>query len=237
DFKFKASDYRYVITYTTCVTDTNLPAGGTAYTNSVDIDGVIAGTEAKVPGRTDQKNGSINTQSVTIDGVDHLPQTTMNWEITVPGERLADVESDLVITDTLAGAHEVCAAGEPTGGLVSQLGLKVEARDQVSGGGLNTVDLTDSVVATQDGQELTFTIAQPELPLPDGTSATGFSREYQYVITYTTCTTSGGMDAPGTSYGNTALVNGKTYEKSVTQDNRGSGSGQGVPRGSMAISK
>lgn len=89
----------------------------------------------------------------------------------------------------------------------------------------------------QSGQELTFTIAQPTLPLPGGGDHTGFSREYQYVITYTTCTTSGGMDAPGTTYGNTAVVNGKTYEKSVTQTNRGSGSGQGVPRGSMAISK
>lgn len=236
-FAFKASDYRYVITYNTCVTDTNLPAGGTGYTNEVDVDGAIAGTEANVPGRTDQKNGSINTSTVTIDGVDYLPQTTMNWNITVPGERLFELDSDLVITDTLSSGHQVCTAGDPTGGLAAQLGLKLEARDQVRNGGLATVDLTDSVAIAQDGDELTFTIAQPTLPLPGGGTETGFSREYQYVISYTTCTTSGGMDAPGTTYSNTAEVAGKTYEKSVTQNNRGSGSGTGVPRGSMAISK
>lgn len=128
DFAFQPSDHRYVITYNTCVTDTNLPAGGTAYTNEVEVDGVVAGTEAKVPGRTDEKNGAINAGNVTLDGVAHLAQTTMNWSITVPGERLADVQSDLIVTDTLQGAHQVCTPGDPTGGLTAQLGLKVEAR-------------------------------------------------------------------------------------------------------------
>ncbi|MGP6170768.1 DUF5979 domain-containing protein [Microbacterium sp. A204] len=240
DFAFKASDYRYIVTYDTCVTDKNLPAAGTAYTNSVDVDGKIAGTEAKVPGRTDEKGGSINTKAVTLDGVDYLPQTTMNWQITVPGERLVGLTGDLTVTDTLSSAHQVCTAGDPTGGLNARLGLKLEARDQISNGGLKTVDLTDTVTAAQDAddaQKLTFTVPQPTLEQPDGTTQTGFSREYQYVISYTTCTTTGGMDAPGTTYGNTATVNGKTYEKSVTQSNRGSGSGSGVPRGSMAISK
>ncbi|MGP6176031.1 DUF5979 domain-containing protein [Microbacterium sp. A196] len=236
--QFKASDYRYVVTYNTCVTDPNLPAAGTAYSNSVNVDGVITRpVEAVVPTRTEGKNGSINTKGVTLDGVEHLPQTTMNWDITVPGERLADIESDLVVTDTLSDAHQVCTAGELTGGPAAQLGLKIEARDQITNGGLKTVDLTETVTVAQDGQKLTFTIPQPTLVQPDKTTQTGFSREYQYVISYTTCTTTGGMDAPGTTYGNTATVNGKTYEKSVTQSNRGSGSGSGVPRGSMAISK
>ncbi|WP_336660220.1 DUF5979 domain-containing protein [Leucobacter sp. USHLN153] len=236
-FEFRPSDYRYVITYTTCVTETDLPEGGTAYSNQANVDGVVAGTEAEVPGRTDQKNGSINSKAVTIDGVQYLPQTTMNWSIVVPGERLQDVVGDLSVTDTLSGAHQVCAAGDPSGGLASRLALKVEARDQISGGGLSTVDLTDSVTAEQNAAELTFTIPRPELPQPDGSTATAFSTEYQYVISYTTCTTSGGMDAPGTEYGNTAVVNGKTYDRTVTQNNRGSGSGSGVPRGSIAIDK
>lgn len=235
--QFQASDFRYVITYTTCVTDTDLPEAGTAYTNEANVDGVVAGTEAKVPGRTDQKTGSINGKNVTIDGIDYLPQTTMNWNITIAGEQVADVAGDLVITDTITGAHQVCTAGDPTGGLASQLGLKIEARDQIKNGGLATVDLTDSVTVAQDGDDLTFTIAQPTLPQPDGTDAAGFSREYQYVVTYTTCTTSGGMDAPGTEYGNTAEVNSNTYGRTVTQSNSGSGSGQGVPRGSVSISK
>ena len=236
-FAFKASDYRYVITYQTCVSQDGLPAGGTAYTNTVEVNGVVAGTETKVPGRSEGKNGSINGKAVTLDGVEHLPQTTLNWNITVPGERVAAVESDLVVTDTLSGAHEVCAAGDPTNGLASQLGLKVEARDQVSGGGLATVDLSDSVIAEHNDGVLTLTIPRPTLPQPGGGEATGFSAEYQYVIAYTTCTSSGGMDAPGTSYGNSAEIAGKTYEKSVTQNNRGSGTGQGVTRGSVGISK
>lgn len=237
DLVFQPSDYRYVITYTTCVTDTNLPEGGTGYTNEVNVDGQVVGTEATVPARTDEKNGSINAGRVTIDGVEHLPQTTLNWNITVPGERISEIESDLVVTDTISGAHELCVAGDPSEGLASRLGLKIEARDQIQNGGLTAVDLTDSVVVAHDNGELTFTIPQPTLPIPGGTEETGFSAEYQYVISYTTCTSSGGMDAPGTVYGNSAEVAGKTYEKSVTQNNRGSGSGAGMPRGTVAISK
>lgn len=237
DFEFRPSDYRYVISYETCVSQDGIPASDTSFSNEVSVDGVVAGTDAEVPGRTDEKNGSINTSAITLDGVEHLAQTTLNWNITVPGERLNDVDSDLTVTDALSGAHEVCEAGDPSGGLSERLGLKVEARDQIRNGGLESVDLTDSVVVSEEDGTLSFTIPQPNLPQPDGGSATGFSAEYQYVISYSTCTSSGGMDSAGTTYGNAAEVNGKTYEKSVTQNNRGSGTGGGVTRGSVAISK
>src|SRR5690625_1352534 len=236
-FRFQPSDHRYIITYETCVTQDDLPEGGTKFSNEVTVDGKIVSNAAEVPGRAEGKGGAINSRPVTIDGVERLPQTTMNWNITVPGERLQEVDSDLTVTDVLKGDHEVCVAGDPTGGLKSQLGLRVEARDQIQGGGLETVDLTDSVVATQDGDNLAFTIPQPDLPQPDGENATGFSTEYQYLISYTTCTTSGGMDAPGTTYGNAVTVAGNSYETSVTQSNRGSGTGTGVPRGSVSVSK
>lgn len=237
DLVFQPSDYRYVITYSTCVSQDGLPSGGTAYTNEVEVDGEVAGTEADVPGRTDEKAGSINTSNVTLDGVEHLAQTTLDWRITVPGERLVGTDSAVTVTDTLSGGHEVCVAGDPTGGLSAQLGLQVEARDQIQNGGLATVDLSESVTAEESDGVLTFTIPEPTLVQPDGGEETGFSAEYQYVITYTTCTSSGGMDAQGTTYGNSAEVAGKTYEKSVTQNNRGSGSGEGVPRGSVSIQK
>ncbi|WP_308797518.1 DUF5979 domain-containing protein [Agromyces silvae] len=234
-FEFRASDYLYVIRYQTCANTDGLPEAGTAFGNAASVDGAIDGGEATVPGRSEGKGGRINTAPVELDGVTYLPQTTLGWTITVPGEEVAEVGGPLTVTDTLTGAHEVCAGSG--GDLVDRLGLRVEARDQISGGGLATVDLTESAaVALVEGQ-IIVTIPQPTLALPGGSSATGFSREYQYVVSYATCTTSGGMDAPGTTYGNAAEVAGNSYTQSVTQNNRGSGTGTGVTRGSVAIVK
>lgn len=233
-FEFKPSDYIYGIIYESCVTTDGLPESGTDFGNTVNVDGAVVGTETEVPGRTDQKRGSINTGPVTLDGVEYLPQTTMNWTITVPGEKLADIDSDLVISDVISGEHEICGDGDD---VAARLGLKVEARDQIQNGGLATVDLTSSATAAETADGFAVTLPPPTLPQPDGGEATGFSREYQYVVTYTTCTTSGGMDAPGTEYGNSAEVAGSSYEHSVTQNNKGSGTGEGVSRGSVAIDK
>ncbi|WP_309105043.1 DUF5979 domain-containing protein [Microbacterium sp.] len=235
DFAFKPSDHLYLIQYRTCATTDGLPEAGTAFGNAVNVDGATDGSQATVPGRTDRKAGAINSSSVTVDGVTYLPQTTLNWNITVPGENLADIGSELTVSDTLTSAHQVCVGSG--GDIPARLGLKVEARDQIQNGGLATVNLTSSVTAALDGADITITIPEPTLALPGGGSETGFSREYQYVITYTTCTTSGGMDAPGTTYGNSAEVAGKTYTQTITQSNRGSGTGQGMPRGTVAITK
>lgn len=201
------------------------------------MDGTIDDTTAKVPGRTDTKSGAINTTAVTLDGVEYLPQTTMNWKITVPGEKLTNpdqIHSALQVTDTISSTQTVCGTGDNVQG---RLGLKVQAVDQINNGGLKTVDLTNSTTASADGNDLTFTIEEPTLELPNGSTAEGWSKEYQYVISYTTCTASGGMDASGTTYGNEATVAGKTYKQTVTQSNKGSGTGQGVSRGSVEISK
>lgn len=233
---FKASDYRYVITYTTCVTSEDLPAGGTQYTNAVDVDGTVAGSTATVPGRSQGKSGRINTSIVTIDGVQHMPQTTLDWTITIPGEMIEDVDDLLTLTDTLSASQMVCEAGDPTGGLAARLRLNVEARDQIQGGGLTPVNLTDVTEASVDGANLTFEIEATDLPVPTGASD-GFTREYQYVITYTTCTASGGMDAPGTVYSNAVSGSGISFSTTTTQNNSGSGTGQGVTRGSVSIDK
>ncbi|WP_106815484.1 DUF5979 domain-containing protein [Microbacterium timonense] len=235
-FQFKASDYRYVITYRTCVTSTDLPSGGTAYANQVDVDGQVASTQATVPARTQGKSGRINTTAVTIDGVQHMPQTTLDWVVTIPGEMIENIDDVLTLTDTFSASQSVCEAGDPSGGLPAQLRLKVEARDQIQNGGLATVDLTGDTQATLAGNVLTFDIEATNLPIPTGTSD-GFSREYQYVITYTTCTTSGGMDARGTVYSNDLTGSGINFTSSITQNNSGSGTGQGVTRGSVAIDK
>lgn len=237
NFELKASDYRYIITYATYVSQEGLPGGGTTYANEVSVDGTLTNSTAKVPGRNDGKRGSLGRSFVTIDGVEHAPQTTLNWQARIPGERLADVNSDLTLTDTLSGSHEVCMAGDPTGGLADRLNLKVQAIDQIKNGGLSTVDLTGSTSVTQDGDDILFTIPPPILATPDGGEETGFSAEYQYLLTYTTCTTSGGMDAPGTEYGNAITGSSITYGQTVEQKNRGSGTGTGVSRGSITVSK
>jgi len=235
DLAFRPSDYRYVVTYTTCVSSDELPGGGTAFANEVDVDGVVTGSQATVPARSQGKSGRINTSTVTIDGVEHMPQTTVNWTVTIPGELIED-QDVLSLTDTLSATHGVCEPGTPSGGDASRLNLRVQARDQIQGGGLATVDLLDATQLDVEGQEIGLEIQATDLPIPTGMSD-GFSREYQYVVTYTTCTTSGGMDAPGTSYGNAISGSGISFTTTSTQNNSGSGTGQGVTRGSVAVDK
>ncbi|GAA1953979.1 DUF5979 domain-containing protein [Microbacterium aquimaris] len=236
-FAFEGGDHRYIVTYETCVTSEELPDGGTVYANTVEVDGETAGAEAKVPGRSQGKSGSINTAVVTIDGVEYMPQTTLDWSIRIPGERIEGIVGELTLSDTLSETQTVCAAGESSEGLASRLDLSVRAIDQISGGGLATVDLTDVTEVAVEGDEITFDIAATDLPTPDGGESDGFSREYQYVLEYTTCTTSGGMDAPGTVYDNDVVGSGIAFRNSISQENSAGGTGQGVTRGSVSIEK
>lgn len=233
-FLFSPSDHRYVITYVTCVTDTALPAGGTTYANEVDIDGHDASAEAIVPVPDQGKSGRINASSVTVDGVRHMPQTTLDWTARIPGRVLENIDGSLTLTDTIATSLAVCTAGEPSGGLKSRLNLRVEARDQVQDGGLMPVDLTAATEVTQNGAEIAIEVDPIDLPIPTGTSD-GFTREYEYVITYTTCTASGGVDAPGTVYSNRLVGSGVDFAATVTKND--SGPGTGVSGGSVAIDK
>lgn len=234
DFAFRPLDHLYLIRYQTCATTDGLPESGTTFANTASVDGTIDAGQAVVPNRSEGKGGSISSAPVTVDGVTYLPQTTLGWNITVPGQELAAVDGDLTITDDIMGTHQVCGTGDD---VAARLGLRIEARDQVQNGGLATVDLTDSAQVELDGTTVTITLPEPTLAQPGGGTATGFSHEYQYVVRYTTCTTSGGMDAAGTTYSNSATVAGKSYTSSITQQNRGSGTGQGVTRGSVAVSK
>jgi hypothetical protein len=231
-FAFQGLNYFYVVQYRTCVTTDGLPEAGTQFGNTAGVDGVEAETTVTVPPRSEGKSGRINTTAVTLGGVEHLPQTTLGWTITVPGEIVHGQDTPLTLTDTLSASHLVC---EGDGTVGDRLGLQVRAIDQVSGGGLATVDLEATATETDDG--VVIVVQPPALPLPGGGTSDGFSREYQYVVDYTTCTASGGMDAPGTSYGNTVTGVGGGYGTSVTQSFSGSGTGQGVPRGSFALQK
>lgn len=236
DFEFKPHPYVYTVSYQTCATADGLPEPGTTYSNEASIGGkVVTSNEVPTPGFDDRKSGNINRNKVTIDGVEYPAQSTLNWNITVPGHKLDEVVSELVVTDTLDDSQLVCL-GE-SDDLAKRLNLSVLAKDQVKDGGLKTVDLTDSVSVALEGNTITMTVPQPTLPLPNGSDVTGFNKEYQYVFTYTSCTASGGMDQVGTTYGNKALVAGTEYATSVTQENKGSGTGQGVARGSVSVKK
>lgn len=234
-FAFTGDNNEYVIQYQTCATTDGLPEGGEVFGNSATVDGELAGTTATTPDRAAGKGGSINGSNVEIDGETYLPQTTLDWNIRIPGERLVDLDSALTITDTISGTHQVCGDGD--GDVTERIRLTVQARDQINNGGLatQTIDAT----ATLAGDVITIVIPQPTLPQPGSDeTATGFSHEYQYVISYTTCTSSGGMDAVGTEYGNSAVAEGQEYGTSVIQHSRSaSGTGTGVSSGSVSIAK
>ncbi|PKI91061.1 hypothetical protein CW368_07240 [Actinomycetales bacterium SN12] len=225
-FAFKPSDYRYIVTYSTYITQPDLPQGGTAYVNSVSIGGDPVTSSAAVPPRNAGKSGGLNAKVQMVDGVEYMPQTTLTWDVVIPGEKVHGL-TELALTDTLSDSQVVCAAGEPTGGPASRLGLNVQAKDQISGEVLPSIALTGRTAASIDGQAITFTIR------PEG----GFSREYQYTLRYTTCTATGGMDVAGTQYGNSISGSGINFTRNVSQNNRAFGTGTGVTRGSVSISK
>ncbi|WP_291277831.1 DUF5979 domain-containing protein [Galactobacter sp.] len=240
DFDFKGKPYYYLISYDTCATEEGLPAGGTKYSNTVKIGEKEITGGATVPGRNYAKSGNISDQTRTIDGKEHLPQTTIDWTVVIPGEKIDGVNSPLELVDDFGedSAHQVCPAGDP-GTATSRLNLKIQAQDQINGGGLQNVDLANKTTATVDGDNGGFKLSvdAPTLKLPNGSDFTGFSKEYQYVITYTTCTTSGGMDAKGTKYSNTLTGDGVNLSATKEQTYNASGTGEGVSRGSVAVSK
>lgn len=238
EFEFKNEPYLYIIRYQTCSTTDGLPESGTVFENSASVDGVDTTGTATVPGRSQGKSGTINTGFVTLAGEEYSPQTTLGWGITIPGQELSELDSDLTLVDEITGTHQVCGVEEGfVGDVTENLGLTVEARDQINGGGLSTVTLDATATLDAEGA-ITIVVDYPQdLAAPGGGTVDGFSPEYQFFVGYTTCTTSGGMDAQGTSYGNDVSGSGVSFSQSVVQNNRASGTGTGVVRGNVSISK
>lgn len=228
--KFQDSDWRYIITYVTQLTSTDLPEGGALYSNAASVNGKVTAGEATVPKRKYEKVGKLNDKSKTLDGVEHAAFTTLDWSVTIPGEKL-DGMGILDLTDVLGDTHTVCAAGDPTQGLAAQLGLSVRVSDQIKDGGKTPAqtDLTDVTTVTQNGQTVTF---KTDLPGDEK-----FSRDYQYVVSYTTCTASGGMDARGTEYTNSIKGSGIDRQGVTSMNYSGSGTGTGVAKGSVGVAK
>ncbi|GAA3192219.1 hypothetical protein GCM10020255_092160 [Rhodococcus baikonurensis] len=118
----------------------------------------------------------------------------------------------------------VCEIG---GDLKSNLNLKVVAQDFFDGN--KKRDITDATsVARADGG---FDLTLPR-------DADGYSRQTKYLVSYTLCTSSGGLDQRDTEYSNTLTYAGKqTLSQSVKQEWGGGGTGQGVSRGSFSLLK
>lgn len=235
-YDFQDSPYVYRVTYTTCVTTGELPDFGKEFTNSVTVKGATAPGKVTMPTWTTGKTGTINGSATTLDGQDYPANTTIGWALTIPGEALETVPptTSLTLKDTPSATQAICTPkglnGTGSDDLKTRLGLTVEAVDQVDGGGKSAVDLLTSTVVSLSGGDIQFVITPPA----------GFSREYQYKVSYTLCTASGGLDAPGTEYSN--AIDGVGAGVSGSQKLSGSawGTGSGVlpvTSGSFALTK
>ncbi|SNU01862.1 hypothetical protein SAMN06298212_11851, partial [Ruaniaceae bacterium KH17] len=223
--------YWYIIRYETTSTYEGLPPGGTELSNSATVEGGASNTaKVTVPKRANFKSGSLNTGTREIAGETFLPYTTLDWYVEIPGEKLNPYEGathtgQITLTDVLSGPHGACEIDGKS--LNERLNLVAVARDQV-GSERNDLSVTATAAISDDGA-LIITLAEPD---------NGWDREYRYSVSYTTCTTSGGMDQAGTTYGNSIEGTGIEDSSTVTQERRGGGTGSGgASRGSVSISK
>lgn len=229
-----------MITYYTESTTEGLPDAGTEFSIAAVVNGKNASDTVKIPNRASGKAGSLSGKFVEIDGTKYSPQTTINWDITVTGEQLKGLDTDLTLTDTLSPSHMVCdseGALKPGDDITSRLNLVVEARDQIHNGGKATVSLGKATAVLGENGTVIITVPKPDPALEGTLTGSSFSHEYKYVLSYTTCTTSGGMGTPGTEYTNSVEFYGQAFTGSETQHNSGGGTGEGVSRGSVAVSK
>ncbi|MFF1392066.1 DUF5979 domain-containing protein [Rhodococcus erythropolis] len=220
---FNEEQYYYV-TYRTCLTTTEVPDSEDHLTNSAVVNKTSITGKTEGPGFTSGKNGAINTTSQTVGGVEQPAGTTLNWTVEISGHDLEGLTEPAVITDRFSPNMTVCEIG---GDLKNNLNLKVVAQDFFDGN--KKRDITDATsVARADGG---FDLTLPR-------DADGYSRQTKYLVSYTLCTSSGGLDQRDTEYANTLTYAGKqTLSQSVKQEWGGGGTGQGVSRGSFSLLK
>lgn len=143
----------------------------------------------------------------------------LSWFLNLKSDDLPE-SGPLVIEDELDGPHKFSNEGGET------LGLSLNGFDH--GGTKKYIDPLNAQVDLRDGKSATFTI-----PEPSG----GWKSKENWQIHYFTYYEGEGSIPQGTSFGNTAKVNGKRLEKTVKSTQGGSGTIQGVDRNSYAIKK
>lgn len=223
----KDKDAVYRVTYQTCLD--KIPDRGQQFKNTATVNNnPVAGT-ATTPDSKSVKKGNLNTSPVTIDGVEYPAGTTQTWTIDLKGYDLENTDGTpgdvLEATDVFSDTIAVCGEGTD---IAKALNLSVTGTG-VGNYGTGPVDLTGNTVVTKtaDGFTLKTTPGDDK----------DFSRARNYTIKYTTCTSSGGQDAQGTSYKNDFTVNGKDLSSSVTMDWNAGGTGSGVSKGSFSLIK
>lgn len=217
----------YYVSYGTCVTGSTIPDDKQTFTNEATVNGTPVTGSAKGPGFTGKKTGGINTGEQVVNGEKQPAGTTMNWNVEIPGRHLEALTEPAVIKDVFSDTMTVCAVGSD---LKANLNLKVVAKDFLGNNPANPDrDLTASTTVTRTADGVEFTLPK---------EARDYSRDTRYYISYTLCTTSGGLDDRGTSYSNTLNYDGgTTLSHSVKQEWGGGGTGQGVSRGSFSLVK
>lgn len=144
----------------------------------------------------------------------------VSWFLNLKSVDLPD-SGALVIEDKLDGPHKFSNEEDET------LGLSLNG---FNGGGVaEYIDpLNAEVNLSEDGKSATITI-----PEPTG----GWSSKDNWQVHYYTYYEGEGSIPNGTSFGNTANVNGNGLEKTVKFTQTGSGTIQGVDRNSYALKK
>lgn len=144
----------------------------------------------------------------------------LSWFLNLKSGDLPE-SGPLKIEDKLDGPHKFSNEGSET--------LRLSLNGFNNGETKEYIDPLDARVnLSEDGKSATFTI-----PEPNG----GWKSKENWQIHYLTYYEGEGGIPNGTSFGNTANVNGNRLEKTVKSTQGGSGTIQGVDRNSYAIKK
>ena len=238
--KFELEDpWLYRVTYQTCKTSVGVPdPENNTFNNSVTVNDDLKIEGGASVSRKFDKVGTLNQAAKDLNGTTYPANTLLDWTVTIPGYRVDSPVNELDITDTMSETMAVCGNPEVGSDITEAIDLKVIAKAQVEQAPNAPKDVTLQATATMGADnKLKITVEEPSVGDPDGYVEDGFSKEYQYVLTYTTCTASGGQDLEGTNYTNSIEGVGDGKAGSVTKGADASGTGGGASRGTVAVTK
>ncbi|NMM91974.1 peptidase [Rhodococcus sp. SRB_17] len=196
-------DKLYRVEYTSCTTSGEVDPKGTLYTNAVMIGDKTVGSEGVgqdfAPQTGPSKSGGWagGTRYNEID-----------WSITIPGTFIADLpDQKVIIGETLSANHEVCATGlKPEIWRANRLpGLNGETTEPED---VTSEFNIDASAATAGSQSFSMTIT-PKTKIDKD------SKQY-YFVKFRTCLGDKKVPDSTNKFTNTAVVNAKSTNASVT---------------------